>query len=425
VENDTDSGVIISTIEAALDDIRAGKVVIVVDDEDRENEGDFIMAAEKVTPEAINFMATHGRGLICLPATSERLQELDLVMMVDRNTALHETPFTISIDAIEGTTTGISAQDRAITVNRFVHPDARSADFGRPGHIFPLRARRGGVLRRAGHTEATVDLARLAGLSPAGVLCEILNPDGTMARLPELAGIATTFGLKIITIRDLIAYRHRSEKLVQCVEEVHLPTLAGEFTLKLYESDVDERPHLALVKGDLQEDSPVLVRMHSECLTGDVFHSLRCDCDANLRSAIDMIEAEGRGALVYMRQEGRGIGLREKLRAYKLQEQGYDTVEANLKLGFRMDERDYGVGAQILLDLGIRRARLITNNPAKRVGLTAYGIEIVDRVPVEIRPTPWNIQYLRTKQEKMGHLFDEEDLRMDGDDPEQGHAQSV
>lgn len=425
MENDTDSGVIISTIEAALDDIRAGKVVIVVDDEDRENEGDFIMAAEKVTPEAINFMATHGRGLICLPATSERLQELDLVMMVDRNTALHETPFTISIDAIEGTTTGISAQDRAITVNRFVHPDARSADFGRPGHIFPLRARRGGVLRRAGHTEATVDLARLAGLSPAGVLCEILNPDGTMARLPELAGIATTFGLKIITIRDLIAYRHRSEKLVQCVEEVHLPTLAGEFTLKLYESDVDERPHLALVKGDLQEDSPVLVRMHSECLTGDVFHSLRCDCDANLRSAIDMIEAEGRGALVYMRQEGRGIGLREKLRAYKLQEQGYDTVEANLKLGFRMDERDYGVGAQILLDLGIRRARLITNNPAKRVGLTAYGIEIVDRVPVEIRPTPWNIQYLRTKQEKMGHLFDEEDLRMDGDDPEQGHAQSV
>jgi len=411
-------------IEEALDAIRAGEMVIVVDDEDRENEGDFVMAAEKVTPEAVNFMATYGRGLICLPATPERLRELELDMMVDRNTALHETPFTISIDAVQGTTTGISAQDRAITVRRFVHPDANPADFGRPGHIFPLRARPGGVLRRAGHTEATVDLARLAGLAPAGVLCEILNADGTMGRLPELVELAEEHGLKIITIRDLIAYRHRSEKLVHCVEEVHMPTRSGDFTLKLYECDVDERPHLALVKGDLSSNEPILVRMHSECLTGDVFHSLRCDCDTNLHSAIEMIEAEGRGALVYMRQEGRGIGLREKLRAYKLQEQGYDTVEANLKLGFRMDERDYGVGAQILLDLGIRRARLITNNPAKRVGLEAYGIEIVDRVPVKIHPTPWNIEYLRTKQEKMGHLFGDDDLKLD-EDLESGRAQGV
>ncbi len=415
----------ISSIDEAVADIRAGKLVIVVDDEDRENEGDLISAAETVTPEMINFMATHGRGLICLPATPERLQELELEMMVDRNTALHETPFTVSIDAIEGTTTGISAQDRAMTVQRFVNPEARPSDFGRPGHIFPLKARPGGVLRRAGHTEATVDLARLAGLHPAGVLCEILNPDGTMARLPELMEMALKFDLKIITIRDLIAYRRRSEKLVWRVETVHLPTELGEFTLHLYESDVDEREHVALVKGDFSDGEPALVRMHSECLTGDIFGSLRCDCSTNLHSAIEIINKEGRGALVYMRQEGRGIGLRAKIRSYKLQEEGYDTAEANLKLGFKMDERDYGIGAQILLDLGIRKARLITNNPAKRVGLEAYGIEIVERVPVKINPTPWNIRYLRTKQQKMGHLFSDEDLKLEDGASEGTHGQSI
>jgi 3,4-dihydroxy 2-butanone 4-phosphate synthase/GTP cyclohydrolase II len=367
-------------------------------------------------------MATHGRGLICLPATSERLRELDLEMMVDRNTALHETPFTVSIDAVEDTTTGISAHDRSVTVQRFVSPEARPADFGRPGHIFPLRARPGGVLRRAGHTEATVDLARLAGLYPAGVLCEILNADGTMARLPQLAETARSFGLKIITIRDLIAYRRRSEKLVRRVETVQMPTRFGEFVLHLYESDVDERDHLALVKGDLASGEPVLVRMHSECLTGDVFGSERCDCEANLQCALEMIEAEGRGAVVYMRQEGRGIGLVAKLHAYKLQEEGYDTVEANLKLGHRMDERDYGIGAQILLDLGIRQARLITNNPAKRVGLEAYSIEIVDRVPVRTRPTRWNVDYLRTKREKMGHMIDDADLKLDDQASEGRHG---
>ncbi len=413
--SETKKPVEIVTAEEALDEIRAGNMVIVIDDEDRENEGDFVMAAEKVTPEAINFMITHARGLVCLPATQERLKELDLDLMVDHNTALHGTPFTVCIDAVEGTTTGISASDRAVTIQRFVDPDSRPLDFARPGHIFPLKAMPGGVLRRAGHTEATVDLARLAGLFPAGVLCEILNEDGTMARLPELVQLAKKYGLKIITIRDLIAYRHRSEKLVRCVESIHLPTRFGEFQLKLYESEVDKRPHIALVKGDLDSDEPILVRMHSECLTGDVFGSLRCDCDTNLHAAVEMIEREGCGAIVYMRQEGRGIGLQQKIRAYKLQEEGYDTVEANLKLGFKMDERDFGIGAQILLDLGIRKARLITNNPAKRVGLEAYGIEIVERIPVRIKPTPWNIKYLRTKQEKMGHIFSDADLKLSSD----------
>jgi 3,4-dihydroxy 2-butanone 4-phosphate synthase / GTP cyclohydrolase II len=421
-----DPSVDIASIDDALTDIREGRIVVVVDDEDRENEGDFIMAAEKVTPETINFMATNGRGLICLPATSERLRELDLEMMVNRNTALHETPFTVSIDAIDDTTTGISAHDRSVTVRRFVSPDARPSDFGRPGHIFPLRARPGGVLRRAGHTEATVDLARLAGLNPAGVLCEILNPDGTMARLPQLVDIARTFGLKIITIRDLIAYRRRSEKLVRRVETVQMPTRFGQFVLHLYESDVDEREHLALVKGDLTAAAgPALIRMHSECLTGDMLGSERCDCEANLHSALRMIEEEGRGALVYMRQEGRGIGLVEKMHAYKLQEEGYDTVEANLKLGHRMDERDYGIGAQILLDLGIRQARLITNNPAKRVGLEAYSIEIVERVPAKTHPTRWNVEYLRTKREKMGHIIDEADLTLDDEASGGTHGHSV
>ena len=415
----------ISSIEEALEEIRSGKMLIVVDDEDRENEGDFIMAAEKVTPEAINFMATHGRGLICLPALPERLQELDLDLMVDRNTALHETPFTVSIDAVEGTTTGISAHDRASTVTRFVDPDARPTDFGRPGHVFPLRARQGGVLRRAGHTEATVDLARLAGLFPAGVLCEILNADGTMARLPQLVETAQRFSLKIITIRDLIAYRHRSEKLVRCTEVVHLPTRWGDFTLHLYESDVDEGDYLALVKGDISAGDTVLVRMHSECLTGDALGSMRCDCAQQLHNAMEMIEAEGCGAVVYMRQEGRGIGLKAKLHAYKLQEQGYDTVDANIKLGYKEDERDYGIGAQILHDLGIHKARLITNNPRKRVGLDAYGIEIVEVTPVKVKPNLWNVQYLRTKQERMGHIFAEGDLELDDESPEGTHAQGL
>lgn len=405
----------IATIEEALEDIRAGKIVIVVDDEDRENEGDFIMAAEKVTPEAINFMARHGRGLVCLPATPDRLKELDLDMMVNTNTALHGTPFTVSIDALYGVTTGISAQDRAETIRQFVDPKTQPENFGRPGHIFPLRAMPGGVLRRAGHTEAAVDLARLAGLYPAGVLCEILNEDGTMARLPQLLEIADQFGLKVTTIHDLIAYRRRSEKLVRCVEQIDMPTRFGVFQLHLYESDVDEREHVALVKGDLSGDTPVMVRMHSECLTGDSLGSLRCDCEKNLHSALEMIEKEGRGALVYMRQEGRGIGLRAKLHAYKLQEDGYDTVEANLKLGFKMDERDYGIGAQILSDLGIRKVVLITNNPSKRVGLEAYGIEIIDSIPVAIQVNKWNLSYMRTKQEKMGHLFKEDDLHLDNE----------
>lgn len=402
----------VAKIEDALEDIRTGKIVIVVDDEDRENEGDFIMAAEKATAEAINFMARYGRGLICLPAMPDRLAELDLDMMVNTNTALHGTPFTVSIDALYGVTTGISAQDRAETIRQFIDPQSRPENFGRPGHIFPLRAMPGGVLRRAGHTEAAVDLARLAGLSPAGVLCEILNEDGTMARLPQLLEIAAQFDLNVVTIHDLIAYRRRFEKLVRCVERVDMPTRFGAFELHLYESDVDEREHVALVKGDLSGDAPVLVRMHSECLTGDAMGSLRCDCETNLHSALEMIEREGRGALVYMRQEGRGIGLRAKLHAYKLQEDGYDTVEANLKLGFKMDERDYGIGAQILSDLGIRRVKLITNNPAKRVGLEAYGIEIVDRVPVAIQVNEWNLTYMRTKREKMGHLFREGELQV-------------
>lgn len=420
IEQETDKK--ISKIEDALKDIHDGKIVIVVDDEDRENEGDFIMAAEKVTPETINFMARYGRGLICLPATQERLLELELDMMVNTNTALHGTPFTVSIDALYGVTTGISAQDRAETIRQFVDPQSRPESFGRPGHIFPLRAMPGGVLRRAGHTEATVDLARLAGLYPAGVLCEILNEDGSMARLPQLVEIAERFGLKLITIHDLIAYRRRSEKLVRCVEVVNMPTRFGDFKLHLFESDVDEREHVALVKGDLSGSAPVLVRMHSECLTGDALGSLRCDCEKNLHSAMEMIAQAGRGALVYMRQEGRGIGLRAKLRAYKLQEEGYDTVEANLKLGFKMDERDYGIGAQILSDLGICKVKLITNNPSKRVGLEAYGIEIVDRIPVAIQVNRWNLSYMRTKQEKMGHIFKEDALKIDSDAPGENDA---
>ncbi|HAA73903.1 TPA: bifunctional 3,4-dihydroxy-2-butanone-4-phosphate synthase/GTP cyclohydrolase II [Candidatus Latescibacteria bacterium] len=409
----------VAPIEDAIEDIRNGKIVIVVDDEDRENEGDFILAADKVTPESINFLATHGRGLICLPATPERLRELNLDLMVDENTALHGTPFTISIDAVHNTTTGISANDRYETVRQFVDPRAVATDFARPGHVFPLKAREGGVLRRAGHTEATVDLARLAGLAPAGVLCEILNEDGSMARLPQLLEMSKGFDLKLITIKDLIAYRRRFEKLVNRVESIHMPTRLGEFTLHLYESDVDDRDHVALTKGDVDDQTPILVRMHSECLTGDALGSLRCDCEQNLQTAMQMIERESRGIIVYMRQEGRGIGLRQKIRAYKLQEEGYDTVDANVKLGYKMDERDYGIGAQILSDLGAKEVRLITNNPAKRVGLEAYGIEIMDRVPMAIQANQYNVEYLKTKRLRMGHLLNESDLNVDDTDGEQ------
>ncbi|MBS12727.1 MAG: bifunctional 3,4-dihydroxy-2-butanone-4-phosphate synthase/GTP cyclohydrolase II [Gemmatimonadetes bacterium] len=409
----------VAPIEDAIEDIRNGKIVIVVDDEDRENEGDFILAADKVTPESINFLATYGRGLICLPATPERLRELNLDLMVDENTALHGTPFTISIDAVHNTTTGISANDRYETVRQFVDPRAVATDFARPGHVFPLKAREGGVLRRAGHTEATVDLARLAGLAPAGVLCEILNEDGSMARLPQLLEMSKGFDLKLITIKDLIAYRRRFEKLVNRVESIHMPTRLGEFTLHLYESDVDDRDHVALTKGDVDDQTPILVRMHSECLTGDALGSLRCDCEQNLQTAMQMIERESRGIIVYMRQEGRGIGLRQKIRAYKLQEEGYDTVDANVKLGYKMDERDYGIGAQILSDLGAKEVRLITNNPAKRVGLEAYGIEIMDRVPMAIQANQYNVEYLKTKRLRMGHLLNESDLNVDDTDGEQ------
>jgi len=394
------------TIEDAIADIRAGKLVIVVDDEDRENEGDFIGAAEKITPELVNFMTKYGRGLICVALTPERTVELDLDLMTPTNTALHETAFTVSVDYRHGTTTGISAADRAATIRALADPSARPEDFARPGHVFPLRARPGGVLRRAGHTEAAVDLARLAGLYPAGVLVEILNDDGTMARVPELMEIARRFGLRIITIKDLIAYRMRTERLINRLGEVDLPTKHGHFRLIAYEERYTGDVHLALVKGSWTEDEPVLVRVHSQCVTGDIFGSLRCDCGEQLAAAMRRVEEEGRGVVLYMKQEGRGIGLVNKLRAYKLQdEQGLDTVEANLALGFQMDHRDYGIGCQILRDLGIRKLRLMTNNPRKRVGLAGYGLEIVERVPIEIPPNEVNRRYLLTKRDRMGHLI--------------------
>ena len=395
------------TVEDAIDDIRNGRLVVVVDDEDRENEGDFVTAAEVVTPDLVNFMARWGRGLMCVPVTRERAVELDLPMMEQTNTSLFETPFTVSVDLREGTTTGISAADRAATIRALADPEARPTDFARPGHIFPLRAQPGGVLRRAGHTEATVDLARLAGFRPCGVLIEVMNEDGTMARVPDLREIADEHGLKLITIKDLIAYRMRTETLVQRVVEVDMPTDQGDFQLAAYEEVLTGDVHLALTKGGpFRPDEPVLARVHSQCVTGDIFGSARCDCGEQLAAAMAQIEREGRGVVLYMKQEGRGIGLLNKLKAYKLQEQGMDTVEANEALGFGMDHRDYGIGCQILHDLGVGQMRLMTNNPRKRVGLAGYGLEVVERVPIEIEAGAHNERYLRTKRDRMGHLLE-------------------
>ena len=381
-------------------------MLIVVDDEDRENEGDFIMAAEKVTPEAVNFMAKHGRGLICLATTQKRLEELGLGPMVDRNTAKMGTPFAVSVDAVRGTTTGISAFDRAHTIRVFLDPATRPSDLAKPGHVFPLAAREGGVLKRAGHTEAVVDLARLAGLYLSGVLCEIMSEDGTMARLPELRELAKKFGLKIATIADLIKYRRRTEKLIRCVAKTHLPTKFGDFRLFAYEADVEDKPYIALTMGDVASGEPVLVRIHSSCVTGDVLHSLRCDCGDQLERAMAMIAEEGRGVLLYIYQEGRGIGLLNKLKAYELQDEGFDTVEANERLGYPADLRDYGIGAQVLIDLGVRKIRYMTNSPSKLAGLEGYDLEIVERVPLVVEPNSASLRYLQTKRDKLGHLLD-------------------
>ena len=394
----------LDSIESAIEDIRQGKVVIVVDDDDRENEGDFICAAEKITPEIVNFMATHGRGLICVPLTEERCDELGLELMVGLNTALHATPFTVSVDLIgHGCTTGISASDRAKTIQALVNPDTDPTSLGKPGHIFPLKAKKEGVLRRTGHTEAAVDLARLAGLAPAGVLVEIMNEDGSMARLSDLIKVAERFDLKLISIKDLIAYRLQKESLIDREIVVQLPTDFGTFDLYAFTQRSNGAQHLALVKGTWEEDEPVLVRVHSSCVTGDIFGSCRCDCGPQLHEAMRMVEEAGKGVVVYMNQEGRGIGLLNKLKAYKLQEQGRDTVEANLELGFGMDERDYGVGAQILRDLGVTKMKLISNNPKKRSGLMGYGLEVVESVAIEIKPNEHNQRYLTTKRDKLGH----------------------
>jgi 3,4-dihydroxy 2-butanone 4-phosphate synthase/GTP cyclohydrolase II len=394
----------LDSIESAIEDIRNGKMLIVVDDEDRENEGDFVTAAANVTPEVINFMSTHGRGLICASITEERCAELNLQPMVSDNTSLHETAFTVSVDLIgQGCTTGISAHDRAKTIQALINKDTKPEDLGRPGHIFPLKAKRGGVLRRAGHTEATIDIAKLAGFEPAGALVEIMNEDGSMARLPELMEIAKKFDLKIISIKDLIAYRLEKETLIKEEVRVAMPTIYGDFELIAFTQLNTGETHLALKKGNWQHDEPIMVRVHSSCMTGDILGSLRCDCGDQLHHAMQMIEKEGKGLILYMNQEGRGIGLINKLKAYKLQEQGLDTVEANIKLGFGMDERDYGIGAQILRQLGITKMMLITNNPKKRVGMLGYGLEVIKTLPIEITPNIHNVKYLFTKRDKLGH----------------------
>jgi 3,4-dihydroxy 2-butanone 4-phosphate synthase/GTP cyclohydrolase II len=392
-----------ATIEEALEEIREGRIILVVDDEDRENEGDLVMAADRATPEAVNFMAKHGRGLICVPMLGERLDELEIGMMVANNTAPMQTAFTVTVDARRGVTTGTSAYDRAVTIRTLVDPTMGSRDLTAPGHIFPLRAMPGGVLRRAGHTEAAVDLARLAGCYPAGVICEVLDDDGGMARLPQLLEVAKTFDLKMITIKALIEHRVRKEKLVRRIATAKLPTEFGEFTAYAYEASVESWAPLALVMGDVAGDTPVLVRMHSECLTGDVFKSARCDCGDQLAKAMQIIAHEGKGIIVYLRQEGRGIGLINKVRAYELQDQGHDTVEANVALGFAPDPRDYGIGTQVLVDLGVKNLRLLTNNPRKRVGLQSYGLTIVEQIPVEIPSNDTNRKYLHTKRDKLGH----------------------
>ncbi len=406
----------LNTIPEAIEAIRNGEIVIVVDDEDRENEGDFITSAELITPEKVNFMAKYGRGLICVALPEERCEELDLELMVGKkhNTAMHGTAFTVSVDLIgHGTTTGISAFDRAKTIKALVDPNTKPEDLARPGHVFPLKANSEGVIRRAGHTEAAVDLTRLAGLTPGGALVEIMNDDGSMARLPDLLKVAEKFNLKIITIKDLIAYRLQNESLIEIGERVRMPTKYGDFDLIPFREKKTGVEHLALIKGSWKEDEPILVRVHSSCVTGDILGSLRCDCGDQLHTAMEMIEKEGKGVLVYMMQEGRGIGLFNKIKAYKLQEQGLDTVEANLKLGFRDDERDYGVGAQILRSLGVRKMRLMTNNPVKKIALEGYGLEIVEIVPIEVPPNPYNEFYMKTKRDKMGHLLKKYEYKAD------------
>ncbi|MBN2806835.1 MAG: bifunctional 3,4-dihydroxy-2-butanone-4-phosphate synthase/GTP cyclohydrolase II [Prolixibacteraceae bacterium] len=396
----------LNTIEEAIEEIRNGRIIIVVDDEDRENEGDFVAAAEKVTPEMINFMSKEGRGLICAPLTEKRCDELELDMMVGKNTSIHETAFTVSVDALgHGTSTGISAYDRFITVKMLADPNTKPEELGRPGHIFPLRAKNRGVLRRSGHTEAAVDLARLAGLQPAGILVEVMNDDGSMARLPELIKIARKFNLKIVTIADLIAYLIQQDSLIKRGEEAKLPTQYGDFRIIPYLQKSNGKEHVALVKGSWTDDDSILVRMHSSCITGDIFGSMRCECGDQLHKSMKMIEAEGKGVVVYLDQEGRGIGLLNKIKAYKLQEEGLDTVEANVHLGFAPDERDYGVGAQILRDLGVKKMRLLTNNPVKRVGLEGYGLKVTENIPIEIEPNVHNEYYLKVKRDRMGHVL--------------------